>query len=170
MTNERDPDGIILDDLDHAARIAPMSERLSKRGWFSPAEMAITVAQYMVEHAGASDALTEASVLLGKALLLVANHVEGRGDSRGTEETEAAHFRLRAEKAEQTVLNLHACLIGAVCDRVDMPGIEPTYRLSFIPLEFEALLEAMGIVRKSDQTLSGAFFEEQRAGDGAART
>lgn len=46
----------------------------------SPAELAITEAIRIVEEAGASIALTDAVVLLGKARDRVADHIEGNGN------------------------------------------------------------------------------------------
>lgn len=46
----------------------------------TPAEIAITDAMQAVEEAGASTALTDAIVLLGRARDRVADHVEGDGD------------------------------------------------------------------------------------------
>ena len=51
------------------------------RSLMSSAEMAITEAMAVVEAAGASTALTDAVVLLGRARDRVADHVEGQGSS-----------------------------------------------------------------------------------------
>lgn len=47
--------------------------------WQSPAEKAIRAAMAAVEGAGASEALTDAVILLDRALQRVADHVEGNG-------------------------------------------------------------------------------------------
>lgn len=46
------------------------------RQFMTPAELAITDAMHAVEHAGASEALTDAVTLLSKARDRVADHVE----------------------------------------------------------------------------------------------
>jgi len=57
------------------------------RTLMTPAELAITAAMHAVEDAGASIALTDAVILLGKARDRVADHAEGKGnesaDKRG---------------------------------------------------------------------------------------
>lgn len=46
--------------------------------WLTPAELSILEAMGAVENAGGSTALTDATILLSKALERVADHVEGK--------------------------------------------------------------------------------------------
>jgi len=116
---------------------------------FSPAEKAIWDAQQAVEAAGASIALTDAAILLGKARDRVADHVEGNGNEQPTPEVKVVCPQCNSteNKPYLTAENIpmracHRCLIQWR-DITEQPTVENHPKFKALAAERQQLEAAL---------------------------